>query len=155
MKQLLLIFAILSAVSCSSRQSASLPENTPETTVSGEFILPESESFVDGVYTELTKSQFLKIMETKDIPKYIELTDLYEDSNAIPDDEEEELFTYHYFIEQGFESLDWGRGNWQYGPRFIHCTLKKGNKVLQVGKFYHTQPDSEKYRITERIIFLN
>lgn len=84
--------------------------------------------------------------------KFIEFPDLYSELYPlIPDDENESLKIVDFLKFKGFETSNWGRGNYPpLGPRIISITLNKGNCECQVDKIYYNT-NSENFLATERV----
>lgn len=90
------------------------------------------------------------------LPFSHEYVKLYSDTIAIPDDSAETLILGEKLKSRGFKVIDYGRGNWEHGPRFIHVMLASAQCTCVVQKAYRTvERDSAgawtRLHVTERI----
>lgn len=84
-------------------------------------------------------------------PDALEIIDYYSLMNAIPSDEEEHLMLVELLKSKGFEVTNYGRGNWEFGPRIVSYTLQTDQCECQVDKLYYSTEQENTYRVTERI----
>ena len=86
----------------------------------------------------------------------VEITGLYPILDTLPNALEERTFVKSLLTKNGFIQTDWGRGNWENGPRFFYWEYRKDNCICKVFKKYYynrIQRDSTyNLRVTERII---
>lgn len=81
----------------------------------------------------------------------MEFTDLYPSIHSISDDVHESLQLVQTLKKLGFEIKDWGRGNFQSGPRIVSFTLQKDSCKIRVDKLYYSTDTVGTFRVTERI----
>lgn len=81
----------------------------------------------------------------------IEFTDLYLTTDLIVSYEDEKLILVNLLKKQEFKVTDYGRGNWEEGPRIISYTMSNGQCEYQVDKLYYATEHKNQYKVTERI----
>ena len=83
----------------------------------------------------------------------IEFPNLYDSlTNYIENDSTEKLIIGQVLKKEGFEIINWGRGNYSpLGPRIISIEMKKDNCYCQVDKIYYLTQTDSLLRRTERI----
>lgn len=81
----------------------------------------------------------------------MEFTDLYPRIHSISDDTHESLQLVQTLKKSGFEIKDWGRGNFQSGPRIVSFTMQKDSCKIRVDKLYYSTDTVGTFRVTERI----
>ena len=81
----------------------------------------------------------------------LEFIDIYSIVDSISDDKFERLVVAEKLKSIGFTKTNWGRGNWELGPRIVSVTLTNGQCTCQVDKLYYATDDPRKYKVTERI----
>jgi hypothetical protein len=64
--------------------------------------------------------------------------DLYPIVDELPPAHEDNFILAERLQDLGFELVDWGRGNWQNGPRFYHYLFEKDNLQCTVYKMYQS-----------------
>lgn len=81
----------------------------------------------------------------------MEFTDLYGSIHSISDDAHEKVMLVDTLKKQGFEVKDWGRGNFDLGPRLVSFTLQKDSCKVRVDKLYYSTDTVGTFKVTERI----
>lgn len=138
------IFLIATALlfSCQNQEKENPSEKSNETTDKGE------------IPTEF------KVSKIKDNPSLfenicsaspMEFTDLYPRVRSISDDSHESLQLVQTLKKLGFEIKDFGRGNFELGPRLVSFTMQKDSCKLRVDKLYYSTDTVGTFRVTERI----
>lgn len=82
----------------------------------------------------------------------LEFTDIYDKLDSISDDKFERLVVVEKLKTIGFTKTDWGRGNWELGPRIVSITLTNGQCDCRVDKLYYSTNAKGTYKVTERIV---
>lgn len=103
----------------------------------------------DG-YIQTTKDSLKPVLDRICKGISYEFTDLYQDTDSIPEADFMEID--NYLKNEGFEVVETGRGNWMKGPRIFSMTLRKDSCYCRIDKLYYSIENSEKLRVTERII---
>lgn len=70
--------------------------------------------------------------------------------DSIPDANNESIMILDSLKKIDFELIDWGRGNWENGPRVISAKMTNYKCNCIIKKYYYSVEDS-KYRVEERI----
>jgi hypothetical protein len=82
-----------------------------------------------------------------------EFTDLYELTSDIPNDEH--FILKKYLEDKDFVQTNWGRGNWDKGPRIVVLDFEKAGCLCSLIKKYYSDYDGKKdqklYKVTEEI----
>jgi hypothetical protein len=82
----------------------------------------------------------------------MEFIDIYSELDSISSDDYERLEVVEKLKSIGFTETDWGRGNWQLGPRIVSITLTNGQCDCEVDKLYYSTISKTKFKVTERIM---
>jgi len=80
----------------------------------------------------------------------LEFIDIYPNVDSISD-KHERLEIVEKLESIGLTKTNWGRGNWELGPRIVSVTLTNGECSCQVDKLYYSTDNPSIYRVTERI----
>lgn len=83
--------------------------------------------------------------------RLLEFIDIYEPLDSISGDEYEKIVTAEKLKEFGYKQIEWGRGNFQFGPRVVVVTLSNGTCDCVIAKHYFSSDKENKYIVTERI----
>ncbi len=101
-------------------------------------------------FIKTTKDSISIILNTLSKSTSYEFTDLYLDTDTIP--ENDFLILDDSLKARGFVVKDWGRGNFMEGARMISLTLENKTCKCRVDKLYYTNiSKSKKYKVTVRI----
>ena len=147
----MLFLAFLGALGCTDTEpdkTTPLVESAPggqsEEVVVDLFELPENPDFTDRVIDLIVEERDGGPVEFPEIYDSLS-TDCY-----IPDSLEK-LIIAEKLKSQGFEVVNWGRGNFPKGPRIVTLDLQKeGCKCIVSKKYYTTDFDSA-WEMTETI----
>ena len=86
----------------------------------------------------------------------IEFEGLYSILQELPEASNDTAFIDNRLRREKYEVTNWGRGNWEGGPRFIQYTFRKGECFCNVYKKYHYHEritsNSFNLRVTEHLI---
>ena len=86
----------------------------------------------------------------------IEFEGLYQPTDTLPNGAEETLILDNFLKERGYTQVDYGRGNWDRGPRIVSLELVKENCRCHVYKKYYyldkTNANKFSLKITEKIV---
>jgi len=78
--------------------------------------------------------------------------DIYDNLDSISGDYFEQLVVVEKLMTLGFTKTNWGRGNWERGPRIVSITLTTGKCDCEIHKLEYSTDDKAKYKVTERIV---
>lgn len=105
---------------------------------------------------EISKNDLMNIKLNFCDTLSIEFTGLYPITDTLPLSTRDSILVKSLLEKEGFEIVDWGRGNWEKGPRFIYLKYKKGDCICNVFKKYYFNKKNDdgfyNLRISERII---
>lgn len=82
----------------------------------------------------------------------IEVKGLYTMLDTLPDATLDSVFLDNILVENGFVVKSSGRGNWQYGPRFITLELQRDSCFCSVYKKYYASVQDDSLQISERLV---
>lgn len=132
----------VSLFSCQEKEKETPSEKTEKTTKKSEV-----------------NSEF-KVSKIKDYPTLfenicsvspMEFIDLYPRVRSISDDAHEKSIFVDSLKKRNFEVKDWGRGNFEQGPRLVSFTMQKDSCKIRVDKLYYKTDTVGTFRVTERI----
>ena len=98
--------------------------------------------------------KIINLCVNEKVGETIELTEIYDSlsSEYLIVDSLEKVILVEKMKVQGFEVINWGRGNFPEGPRIIHYELKKGECICEVNKKYYSIDGCDnKWKMTESI----
>ena len=113
--------------------------------------IEETGSNIDTDYKEVDKSYLDTLLKDICSTEALEFKGLYQNLDSIASDRYEKLALVDSLKKRGFRVTNWGRGNWEFGPRIVSLDLSKETCVCQVDKLYYTTQKENEYRVTERI----
>lgn len=102
-------------------------------------------------YKTVNKQQINTLMDDICSTVDLEFVDLYPILDSIASDKNEKLILVESLKNKGFQAINWGRGNWQYGPRIVSISMSNGQCNCQIDKLYYSTNTNEEYKVTERI----
>lgn len=112
----------------------------------------EKEQFdIDLDYKKVNQTYLDTLMNQICSTGNIEFIDLYPISDTIASDNMEKLILVDKLKAKGFTVTDWGRGNWQEGPRIISFRMTDTHCECQIDKLYYSTENKDKFKVTERI----
>jgi hypothetical protein len=83
--------------------------------------------------------------------KNVEFKNLYPLQDSIASDKYEHLILVDVFKEKGFKVANWGRGNWEFGPRIVSIEMISGQCSCFIDKLYYATGVVGKFAVTERM----
>ncbi len=87
-------------------------------------------------YLKMTRKQFRKLNLNFCDTFSLVFTCFYPIIDTLMNAENERVYLHHILLSKGFTMVNWGRGNWENGPRFIDEEFKKDSCHCTVYKIY-------------------
>lgn len=105
----------------------------------------------DDNFKKLNLLDFDSLVNNICSTKAVELENIYPTIDSIASDKYENLILVNTLKARGFKVTNWGRGNWEFGPRIVSFTLATENCECQVDKLYYSTDKKGEFKVTERI----
>lgn len=146
MKQAITLIMIIFLLSCNNKQGT----NDNNDNLTTEKL--EDEQYDDDLDYKKVNQTFIDTLMTQICStENIEIIDLYPILDTIASDSFEKIILVDKLKTKGFTVTDWGRGNWQGGPRIISFKMTDTHCECQIDKLYYSTENKDKFKVTERM----
>ena len=147
MKQIISILTIIFLFGCNNKQGTFDNNDNIKTTDNS-----EKEQFDNGLdYKKVNQTYLDTLMIQICSTENIEIIDLYPILDTIASDKMEKLILVDKLKTKGFKVKDWGRGNWQDGPRIISFKMTDTHCECQIDKLYYSTENKDTLIVTTLI----